>query len=92
MHFLDTFVEQTSTSKSINVRESIEETQQNLLDSQSDLQRDEVRCAQIKQVYQLVSSSIFYLEDLIDLFRTYTLPRSAYIFVRFHCVQKSNLE
>ena len=63
------------------------------MESQSDVQRHEAHFAQIKQVYQLVSSSIFYLKDLIDLFRTYTLLRSAYIFVRFHsCVQKSNLE
>lgn len=49
-----TEMEQTSTSKFVNVQEQIGRIQQNLLDIQSDVQRDEATFAQINQAYQQV--------------------------------------
>ncbi len=54
-------MEHTSTSKFINVQEQIVRVQQNVLDIQSDVQRDEATFAQINQAYQQVIHYIFFL-------------------------------
>lgn len=62
-------MEHTSTSKFVNVQEQIGRIQQNLLDIQGDVQRDEATFAQINQAYQQVCLnlllSLVSLEDLV---------------------------
>jgi hypothetical protein len=61
-------MEHTSTSKFINVQEQIVRVQQNVLDIQSDVQRDEATFAQINQAYQQVIHYIFYYYNQIFFF------------------------
>ena len=51
-------MEHTLTSKFVNVHEQIGRIQQNLLDIQRDVQRDEATFAQINQAYQQLSSAL----------------------------------
>ena len=86
-----TDMEHTSTSKFINVHEQIVRVQQNVLDIQSDVQRDEATFAQINQAYQQVNRSKLHLSLLEnDLFcfllclRNFIIQQFVNIFDHFH--------
>ena len=61
-------MEHTSTRKFINVHEQIGRIQQNLLDIQSNVQKDESTFAQINQAYQQVNFLKFSKEKEKNIF------------------------